>query len=185
MFNSTWMVLSKCWVNNITLKRASLCLIIIILIFKGSRELKFFNGKSIGPINRRFIYNSDDEAVAIQLSIENDSFYSYLNGGCYFLAHENIVLDSFKTIATYDSPESGNRDELLECDSKIAIVECNFGDGKCLLSGVHFEIDAHSLDLCNQNIRMNVFDKLSSNRTNEHSNHALVKYLLQKVFKIS
>ncbi len=145
--------------------------------------MKFFNGKSIGPINKRFIYNSDDEAIAIKIkTLNEDEHYVYLNGGFYFMPYNNRECNEVETkvLATYESNED-------EVDKQIAIVESRFGKGKCLLSGVHFEINATSLDnKNNQNIRLNVFDKLmsGSDSKNAHSNHVLIKYLFGVVFNI-
>ena len=86
-----------------------------------------------------------------------------------------------KVLATYET------NEMDDVDKQIAIVESRFGKGKCLLSGVHFEINATSLDHTkNQNIRLNVFDKLmsGSDAKNAHSNHALIKDLFGIVFRI-
>ena len=146
--------------------------------------MKFFNGKSIGPINKRFIYNSDDEAIAIKIKTFNeDEHYVYLNGGFYFMPYNNRECNEVETkvLATYET------NEMDDVDKQIAIVESRVGKGKCLLSGVHFEINATSLDNTNnENIRLNVFDKLMSrsDSNNAHSNHALIKLLFEMVFNI-
>jgi glutamine amidotransferase-like uncharacterized protein len=167
--------------------------ILIFSFYKGERGLKFFQGKSIGPINKSFIYNSDDQAVALKVKTlmdKEEETYAYLNGGCYFLPYDQNKLDNgTRVLATYATNDKGLNAALMEdYENRIAIVECAIGMGKCLLSGVHFEINASSLDLSNENIRLNVYNKLSEahagNTCEEHSNHRLIRYLFAKVFNL-
>ena len=157
----------------------------------GDRPFKFFNGKAIGPINKKFKYSSEDGASATKIRLNTEDqieFYTYLNGGCYF-EPKKCFLDSYHSLAKYISSEEHN--------GKDAIVTCSTGfNGKCVLSGVHFEFDAYKLDLDNENIRLNVIDKLTkmnepSNKElskcieygNElHSNYFLVKFLFNFFF---
>ena len=122
---------------------------------KGERGLKFFKGKSIGPINKSFIYNSDDQAVALKVKTSMDdkeetrslNSYAYLNGGCYFLPYDQNELDnSTRVLATYTNDKDLNAVLMEDYENRIAIVECAIGMGKCLLSGVHFEFDANKLE---------------------------------------
>lgn len=123
---------------------------------KGQR-LGFFNGTAIGPINKKFAYNCEDYTVAIKLRITNgEQVYAYMNGGPYFEPSDK----NFDTLLTY----SDNRQNLLECDGKVAVLKTKFGMGKCVLSGVHFEINAESLNLNNENLRKNVYPYLKSNQ---------------------
>jgi len=151
-------------------------------IVQGERPLRFFPGQAIGPVNRQFIYDSDDKAVAIEIRLDNNSrTYTYLNGGCYF--EPNNSENQFDQIACYSHSTNGEQDELLSVDNKLAIVECKVGLGKCLLSGVHFEFNAHDLDRENENIRTNVYPMLINQDSPSHSNEQLVRRLISRTFQ--
>lgn len=166
---------------------------------KGERYLKFFNGKAIGPLNHFRYSDFDDNAVPAKIKLaHNDlSFYTYLNGGCHFEPSKNDANSKSKVIATYIDEET---DEEFD-EFKIAIVECEFGLGKCLLSGVHFEFDANSLNIRDALIGLQLRHKLTEankkssamlssdfNRGNQetkaHSNYDLAKYLFNKSFDL-
>ena len=163
-------------------------------VFSGPRELNFLSGKSVGPVNKRYKYNSEDEAIAIklklheQIAVPNEFFY--LNGGCYFLpVVESASNQQLVVLATYDETEKS--DCILACHTNIAIAECSMGEngmkGKCLLSGVHFEIDAAHLDSNNENLRMNVLEKLrnsSQGQSDIHSNYTFIRQLFHRVFNM-
>jgi glutamine amidotransferase-like uncharacterized protein len=133
---------------------------------KGERHLKFFHGKCVGPLNHKFKYNCDDEAIAIELDIDSIGsdeatsackYFYYLNGGGVFLkTSENLrnceILARYKTIVP----------------NEAAIVKTNYGYGKCLLSGVHLEFDKDDLDLANANLRNNVYEKLFETSQNKY-----------------
>ena len=105
-----------------------------------------------------------------------------MNGGCYFEPNEPTE-DNFKVLATYSSEKTS--DSLMECNDKIAILECWMGKGKCVLSGAHFEFDANKLDMNNKNLRQNVFDKLMSTNYDDsivHTNYYFIKNLFEKAF---
>lgn len=126
------------------------------LVVKGER-LGLFNGTAIGPINKNFAYNSDDFTLAMKLKISNgEEVYAYLNGGPYFEQSDK----NFNTLLTY----SGCGKDMLECGEKVAVLETKFGMGKCVLSGVHFEVSAEGLNLDNENLRKNVYPFLISNK---------------------
>jgi glutamine amidotransferase-like uncharacterized protein len=143
---------------------------------KGERKLRFFKGKCLGPLNEKFKYNCEDEVISVELSIdrshveiepESPQIY-YLNGGCAFLGEvedfkDCIVLARYKTIMP----------------DEAAIIKCYYGMGKCLLSGVHFEYHRDDLNLTNDNIRNNVYAKLSETEENKFF---LVASLLKNIF---
>ena len=96
-------------------------------------NLKLFDGKAIGPAftNKKFIYQSEEGAEAVNISGEitnNELISTYFNGGCYFV-EDLKSQQKIKILATYeDHPQK-----------PAAIIECNVGKGKAILSGVHPE----------------------------------------------
>lgn len=106
----------------------------------GTRELGFFPGIVKGPINKEFFYCSHKGSEAASLIWKNNSlllsnkiFKVYYNGGGYFVNAENEKLTT--VLATYDSIEK-----------LPALIECQVGKGKAILSGAHFEYDYSLLD---------------------------------------
>ena len=158
----------------------------------GERYLKFFNGKSIGPLNKHFIYNSDDEALAIGIKINDNLNYVFLNGGCQFVPYDDDDSnENYKIIAHYCDLDKQDQTKLHDSlslikNEKIAIVETKNKNGKCLLSGVHFEINSFDLDKNNENVKLNLIDRLKSINDNnyEHSNYDLVKHLFKNSFNL-
>ncbi len=107
-----------------------------------NRELSFFSGEARGPVygGGVFRYGSESGARAANLRwTERDTnrgkeYVSYFNGGCEFVGagdHENV-----KILAKYQDVDL--------CPA--AIIECEVGDGKAILSGVHPEYDPKYLD---------------------------------------
>ena len=146
----------------------------------------------------KFKYGDKDTrsiAAEVKLLDKGLTAYVYLNGGCYFEPSAECSSDNIKLVAAYKNDLNSYASR-----NKIAIVECTIGRGNCLLSGVHFEFDAHRLDSTNENVRLNLLDKLlASNRETysllsrdkndetaklKHSNHELVQYLLKNTFNI-
>jgi glutamine amidotransferase-like uncharacterized protein len=150
----------------------------------GDRPLKFFPGQAIGPVNKLFKYNSDDFALAVKINLGNDLFnFTYLNGGCYFEPNQETQ-NQFNQIACYSEMNARPKDESMPVDNKLAIIEAKVGLGKCLLSGVHFEFNADDLDFeHNENIRMNVYPRLSNQEALKHSNETLIRGLMSSIFK--
>lgn len=98
----------------------------------GERELAFYPGIARGPAYGPGTYQYDSEHGAqpthLSDSFFGDSFKTYFNGGCYFVAVEQYP--EVKTLSRY-----------LDIPGKpAAIVECSSGKGKAILSGVHIEI---------------------------------------------
>lgn len=97
----------------------------------GARELAFFSGtaiSSIASLTNGQLYDETVESKAmVTLNYANGQQDEvYYHGGAYFEADKDA---EFKVLATYS-------------DGKNAIVSGDFGRGKYLLSGVHFELGA-------------------------------------------
>ncbi|GHS91049.1 hypothetical protein AGMMS49949_00760 [Alphaproteobacteria bacterium] len=99
---------------------------------KEKRELGFFDGMAFGPLFKPYVENSHEGASAEDIylckSLEefpNAEFCTlYYNGGCSFEGKwENAEI-----LAVYDGDNP-------------AVIQCNVGRGKVILSGVHFEFD--------------------------------------------
>lgn len=108
------------------------------------RELKFFPGKAIGPVLAEYDYKSNSGARAASVGVNlnvikepklTSNIRLYYNGGCYFENAQNH--NSVESLAWYDADSS---------DKFPAIIYTNFGSGKVVLSGVHFEYNADILD---------------------------------------
>lgn len=93
----------------------------------GKRALRFFPGPAIGPALGLGQFSYDDErgAQVIRLSISNEPLDAYYNGGCYFA--DAAAFPSVSVLA------------LFEEINEAAIVLCQVGKGRALLSGVHPE----------------------------------------------
>lgn len=105
-----------------------------------SRELKFFPGVAVGPVfgSNLFKYDSDAGAYPAKLTwLESsdglDEAAVYYNGGCKFIDADKY--DNVKILACFS--------ELPE--SPPAIIECEIGKGKAILSGVHPEYPVNGL----------------------------------------
>jgi biotin--protein ligase len=98
----------------------------------GSRELSFFPGSAIGPALGlgEFCYENSHGARITSLALSETYFSDksakvYYNGGCTF----NLETANVTALAHYE--------DLLE--KSPAIILCQVGQGKALLSGVHPE----------------------------------------------
>lgn len=106
----------------------------------GDRELSFFPGVVRGPFLATYDYKSESGARAAKIVWNESSafpkdtnFFVYCNGGGYFVDaqkyHQTAVLVSYDVGKEF-----------------AAIIECQVGFGKAILSGVHFEYDPFTLD---------------------------------------
>lgn len=93
----------------------------------GHRELSFFPGRAVGPVfeKNRFRYHSLEGARSAWIDTKKTQLPVFYHGGCYFEEAENF--SQVEILATY-------AEKLLP-----AIVLCQVGRGKALLSGVHLE----------------------------------------------
>ncbi len=96
-----------------------------------SRELSFFSGSAIGPAYGAgtFEYSSEKGARMALIEAGNRKFHVYYNGGPYFSGDFSNV----KILARYVELPA----------SPPAIIECQVGEGKAILSGVHLETLDH------------------------------------------
>lgn len=106
----------------------------------GERELSFFPGVVRGPILAPYNYNNESGARAAKITWKNSNTSKesdclvYYNGGGFFVdAYKKV---NCNIIATYNTKEE-----------EAAIIECKVGQGKVILSGVHFEYDPNMMDL--------------------------------------
>ena len=95
----------------------------------GARELAFFSGTAIGSIATLCEEHLYDETVSSKAMAtfnyaNGQQDEVYYHGGAYFSADCDA---NFNVVATY-------------IDGKNAVVSGDFGHGKYLLSGVHFEL---------------------------------------------
>lgn len=106
----------------------------------GERYLKFFPGKARGCVYPGFRYNSEEGARVVSVCLQEtkteslfinaETFPAYYNGGCEFIQDNNKMFRNVTVLARYkDNPD------------KIAIVLCQCGNGRALLSGVHPEMN--------------------------------------------
>ena len=101
----------------------------------GPRELAFFSGTAIGSMATLTHGQLYDETVASKAMVtlnyangEQDEVYYH--GGAYFVANNGADFNAdFNVLASYN-------------DGKNAVITGDFGQGKYLLSGVHFELCA-------------------------------------------
>jgi len=100
----------------------------------GERELRFFQGKAIGPGLAPYDYQSEKGARAAKVSLSMlhpTEMTVYYNGGGYFEHAEKV--SNTQVIGYYNN-------------HLPAIVFVRSGEGRVLLTGVHFEYDASLLD---------------------------------------
>lgn len=130
----------------------------------GDRELKFFDGKVIGPILASYSYDTQSGSRAAKISTAfpdlSETFVFY-NGGGYFEnaeSHSNIQI-----IASYQN-------------KLPAIIYIKYGKGQVILSGVHFEYNADLLNYKDQYLQ-NVIPDLIKSTTSRNK-------LIIEIFKI-
>ncbi len=99
----------------------------------GDRELKFYEGICTGPILAKYYYNSKRGARAAQIGVTNFlsqnvcNTYMHFNGGGAFVDAEKYK--NVEILARYLDIKN----------SPAAIIKINYGNGRVILSGVHFE----------------------------------------------
>lgn len=101
---------------------------------RGERELALFPGTVRGPLLCDYVYGSHQGARAAKIYStfgDKDEYTVFYNGGGYF----EIPAGNTHVLATYD------RDKAYP-----AIIECSYGKGVVILSGVHIEYDFQRLD---------------------------------------
>lgn len=101
------------------------------------RSLAFFPGVAIGPAYGKNKYRNDSlqGLEAAHISWKDSSFHAYFNGGCQFEGDFSGV----EVLSSYLELEG----------DPAAVVACQVGQGKAVLSGVHLEYQAGSLSRTN------------------------------------
>lgn len=100
----------------------------------GSRELAFFKNTVVGPALAPYDYYSESGARAASITIRDNTYVLYYNGGGYFKDAANM--DNTRVLALYKTLEP----------EQPAIVECEVERGIVILSGVHFECSSSFLE---------------------------------------
>lgn len=106
----------------------------------GPRSLGFFPGIAAGPSYgpNRYRYDSLQGVEAALISWKESSCHVYFNGGCHFVGAANHP--TVEIVSSYlEIPEQ-----------PAAVIACSVGKGKAILSGVHPEYQAPSLDRKNR-----------------------------------
>ena len=133
----------------------------------GSRELAFFAGTAIGSIATLTNEQLYDETVASKAIVtidytngqQNEMYY---HGGAYFVGDADAV---FRVVATYS-------------DGNNAVISGDVGQGKYLLSGVHFELcpDVYKRYAIEQASAADVVEEELLLSTIDHKNYAILMY---------
>ncbi len=137
------------------------------------RELGFFPGAVRGPVFSGFLYNRPTGVRAAKLKWldgkglqPNEIFYSYYNGGGYFVKAESIpgvhVLANYETLGK----------------TKAAIVETEVGKGKAILSAVHLEYNPYDLPIPRDLRLKSTYEQL---RKVNQKRLSLFRHLLQRL----
>jgi len=118
----------------------------------GTRELGFFPGCATGPALGlgQFVYGTSQGARIASLSLAGNYFQStsakaYYNGGCTFThasSYPNVTI-----LGYYD-----------QLKKQPAIILCQVGQGKALLSGIHPEYHRNDLNRISEK---DLYDQLS------------------------
>lgn len=100
-----------------------------------NRELGFFEGKTVGPILKEYVYNSEKGSCAADILFKplGIRFFSYYNGGCTFIDSDDSQKD-YEVLATFHDKKD-----------IPSIIKRNIGSGTVVLSGVHFEHNTEAL----------------------------------------
>jgi len=134
------------------------------------RSLAFFPGLAEGPAYGKNKYRIDglQGIEAARVSWKDDHFHVYYNGGCQF-------------IGAYELPGVSVLSSYLELEGDpAAIISCEIGKGKVVLSGVHFEYSAEALRRNNPYIeRIYSLLEKGDNQRRQFFRETL-SYLLQK-----
>jgi len=112
-----------------------------------ARELKFYPGLVEGPTYDGFDYVAPQNINGMRAAMiswqadqpfaVNKKFVAYYNGGGHFVAAEEYP--QITVLARY------NLDTPSQAADPVAIIECKYGKGTAILSGLHFEWDPQSL----------------------------------------
>jgi biotin--protein ligase len=144
-----------------------------------TRELKFYPGLVQGPTYSGFDYVPPQNiagmrAATITWQVDqpfatNQKFVTYYNGGGHFVAAEQYP--QITILARYN-PETPN-----QLADSAAIIECKYGKGTAILSGLHFEWGGASFDDSDPRLAAIKSALLSA----EQDRLALAKHLLERL----
>jgi biotin--protein ligase len=131
----------------------------------GMRELQFFPGSAIGPVLAPYDYysNSGMRAANISITMRDYTGYAHLffNGGPYFQDAQTFT--NVSVVGWYQTEE----------ENLPAILDISYGNGRAVLSGVHFEYDP---DVLAYSYRLTLPDLFKQNDAQ--------KCVTQKIFEI-
>lgn len=98
------------------------------------RELKFYPGCSRGTLysHSPFSYDSEEGAHAADIDYLGKQIHLYYNGGCTF--EGGGEKEGIEILARYS-----------DVSHLPAIIHCQVGNGRAILSGVHFEVSPEGL----------------------------------------
>lgn len=144
----------------------------------GHRELSFFPGSAVGPVLALYDYKSKSGSRIAHIKwqkndgVQNEIYNVYFNGGCYFKDADQYP--KVQVLATYAN--EGFK-------GLAAVVECQIGQGKALLCGVHPECGISKLEddknLSEKDInhlKEHIFPKLA-----DDSHKTLFKLLINRI----
>lgn len=145
----------------------------------GNRDLKFFPGIGRGPVYGKYQYNSEIGARACELLL-NDGYkiYNYYNGGALFVDADKM--ENVEVLASYsEAPHIPFTDENGVDRKAAAVVLCQVGKGKAILTGSHPEFIPHFLK---KNDRNNELLKPIIEKLEEHEQErkTFVRFMLRK-----
>lgn len=134
---------------------------------KGERELALFPGTVRGPILCDYVYGTHEGARAAKIYStfgEKEEYTIFYNGGGYF----EVPAKNTLVLATYDREKA-----------YPAIIECSYGKGVAILSGVHIEYDFQRLDLTDTYLK----DIIPELQQGNDKRLFLLRYLLQRLIR--
>jgi biotin--protein ligase len=141
----------------------------------GPRELAFFQGKAIGPILAPYNYEDyrgsraavlqcflsektpPDEPVTKDIALFLTTVF--YNGGGYF--EDAALMPPTQILATYEN-------------NLPAIIQCSYGQGTVVLSGVHFDYDPALMNAQDPHLK-EIIPQLQGH-------HETTKRLINKIF---
>jgi len=132
----------------------------------GSRPLAFFPGVASGPALGlgRYAIDSHRGAEAALVEWDSQKGHIYYNGGPTFSTSSSPNVEVLARYVNLESP---------------ALLSCQFGKGKALLSGVHFEYSTHNFSPTNPDLHR-IYPLL---QRDEEEREELFQKLLLRVLK--
>lgn len=145
----------------------------------GERELKFFPGLVIGPTYEGFDHRQTQNIDGMRAATvhwqagrpfqANQNFVIFYNGGGHFVGAEQFA--NVRVLARYGEEMPSQPQQ------PAAIIECDVGKGKAILSGPHFEWDPKTLEGEDQQLQRIKADLETANKQRLQ----LAKHLLHRL----